>query len=95
MHLQAAGLRVLTLLMNSTESADFDPCIKVLPVWGSLVSWGLGLQFATVAPPVAPRVITAGCLFGLSFTCGSMLWNATQFCYLICFARGPALLSSC
>ena len=39
----------LALLINSLESADFDPYIRVLPVWGRLVSWGLGLQFPTVA----------------------------------------------
>lgn len=36
----STGLRLpgLALLMNSMESADFDPYIKVLPVWGPLVS---------------------------------------------------------
>ena len=39
----------LALLINSMESADFDPYVRVLPVWGRLVSWGLGLHFPTVA----------------------------------------------
>lgn len=34
--------------MNSIESADFDPYIKLLPVWAQLVSRGLVLQFAPV-----------------------------------------------
>lgn len=44
-----SGFAVLALLINPMEGADFDPYIRVLPVWGQLVSWGLGLQFPIVA----------------------------------------------
>lgn len=71
--LQASGL-----LMNSVESTDFDPYIKLSHVWGLLLSWGLVLQFATVATlQMALQVITAGCLFSFYSTCGSEPRKAT------------------
>lgn len=68
----------LALLINSMESADFDPYVRVLPVWGRLVSWGLGLQFPAVATlqqlPGHYRRLTQPFLH---------LWFPATECYLI------------